>query len=686
MSTSLIGTEPKSPMRDGLRKLFVPALVALFVVFGAELYLSARQESQTLDEPAHLYAGYSQWLHSDFGINPEHPPLIKFVAALPLLVNRPYYPDPHRFGFLGYGYESELEGMVMMNAPDAQSILGQARTAVSIFAFILGVLVVLAAREMFGDATALVALLLFVFDPLILAHAPLITTDIGAACGMFAAVYALYRYCKRRSNLRLGICCLATGLALATKHSTILLFPVLAILIVSELLFMRGHESTSKPAIPPMREWLKEAGVLAGVLMGAVTILWAFYGFRYAARPTGEQINPPTNAYIQVLHHPLERATIRFAVEHHLLPESYLFGLIDMAKLSHNGRPMFLLGKRYSVGRWFYFPTAFLIKSTIGFLLLLAFLPFARALRQIQFRREVLLLILPPAIFLAAAMKSKLNIGIRHILPIEPFLIVLAAGGAILLARQSRAWAWVVGVLVALHIASSLHAFPNYLPYSNEAFGGPSRTWRILSDSNVGWRGGLKALHADLVSRNITRCWFAYSAPPDPANFQIPCKRLPTFTSALADQGQQQLVPIHIDGPVFMSSDELHGPYWGPDNMNPYQGFQSLQPSRVIAGEILEFDGSFDIPRVSAISDAVVAVWLMRQGKLDQAIAQAQRAIEVDPSSTYAHQMLYTIYVAAHKSDDAEREYQAAHEEYRPLNDEEKKYFFAPPISPLTNR
>ena len=112
---------------------------------------------------------------------------------------------------------------------------------------------------------------------------------------------------------------------------------------------------------------------------------------------------------------------------------------------------MFLLGKRYAEGKWFYFPTAFLIKSTIGFLLLLALLPFARALRQIQFRREAVFLILPPLIFLAPAMTSKLNIGIRHILPVMPFLIVLAAGGAVALARQSRGWAWAVGVLVALH-------------------------------------------------------------------------------------------------------------------------------------------------------------------------------------------------------------------------------------------
>ena len=84
----------------------------------------------------------------------------------------------------------------------------------------------------------------------------------------------------------------------------------------------------------------------------------------------------------------------------------------------------------------------------------------------------------------------------------------------------------------------------------------------MLEDSNVGWGGGLKALHANLATRNITQCWFAYAAPANPANFQIPCKRLPSFFSAVTDQGQQQPVPEQIDGPIFISSEELNGSFW----------------------------------------------------------------------------------------------------------------------------
>jgi hypothetical protein len=274
-------------------------------------------------------------------------------------------------------------------------------------------------------------------------------------------------------------------------------------------------------------------------------------------------------------------------------------------------------------------------------------------------------LLVPPVIFFAAALTSKLDIGIRHIMPAIPFLIVLAAAGALGLARQSRAWAWAVSILLALHVASSLHAFPNYLPYSNEFFGGPSGTYRELSDSNVGWGGGLKALHAELTKRDIAECWLAYSALPNPANFGIPCKRLPTYFSMLADTGQQPAVPVQIRGPIFVSSEETAGSFWGPDNFNPYQEFAAMQPAHVIAGEILEFDGAFAVNRLAAVSHYMTVGRLLQSGKIDDAVAQAKLAVTLDPGSLNAREALASAYAARHQPDDATREFQAAMQLYR---------------------
>jgi tetratricopeptide (TPR) repeat protein len=264
-------------------------------------------------------------------------------------------------------------------------------------------------------------------------------------------------------------------------------------------------------------------------------------------------------------------------------------------------------------------------------------------------------------------MTAKVDIGIRHILPILPFLIVLVAGAAAALFRQSRAWAWAVGILVVLDVASSLHAYPNYLPYSNEAFGGPSRTYRVLTDSNVGWGGGLKALGAYVASHNITQCWFAYEALADPASFGIPCRRLPTFFSVVLMRGPGETVPEHIDGPVFIASFAQVGSFFGPDQLNPYDQFFRMRPSHVIAGEILEYDGSFDIPKAAALSEEGDAQILARMGKADDAIPFAEKAVALDPTAIDPHEVLAEIYAAKHQNDQAESEYQAALHLYQAL-------------------
>ena len=642
-------------------KLFVPAIALLFLVYGLEIFLSARLESQTFDEPAHLYAGYSYWLRSDFGINPEHPPLVKLVVSLPLLLDKPAYPEPTNYFFRA---DSAMGGARLLGTPHSAVLLNHARTAVSIFAFLLAVLLVVAGREMFGDLAALFALTLFVFDPLMVAHGPLLGTDVGATCCIFATVYALYRYVKRPSLLRLSVCAVATGLSLATKHSAILVVPILILLAMIEVAVDRPlaapGSANPQPGQGRARSALRLAASLLVIFAVSVTILWAFYGFRYQARPGGAQIAPPTAVYLSGLHNPAEAKTISFAERHHLLPEAYLYGFTDVAILSRDGRVMYLFGKMYPQGRWFYFPAAFLIKSTVGFLLLLLLVPFSRVLWRSDVRREVLFLAIPPALFFAAALTSKLDIGIRHVMPAMPFLTVLVAAGAASLARRSRTWAWAVSILLALHVASSLHAFPNYLPYSNELFGGPSSTYRVLSDSNVGWGGGLKALDADLTKRKITECWFAYSAPPNPANFGIPCKRLPTYFSVLIDSGQQQAIPEHIQGPVFVSSEETAGSFWGPDSFSPYQEFAAMQPAHVIGGEILEFDGAFDVTRLAAVSHYMTVGRRLRSGKIDDAVAQAEMAVALDPGSLNAHEALARAYAAQHKPDDAAREFQAA--------------------------
>jgi 4-amino-4-deoxy-L-arabinose transferase-like glycosyltransferase len=656
----------------------IAAVSILLLILEAELLLSVRQESQTFDEATHLYAGYSYLKRGDFGVNPEHPPLVKIVAALPLLPLRLPVQPPLPIYFRA---AAGAGGGQFLYSHDADALLFRARAAATLFTLSLALLVFLAGYEMFSAGAGLLALALFVFEPNILANGALVTTDMGASCLVFATVYAFYRYCKKPSILRLAVCCLASGLALTAKHSTVLLLPIFLGLAITEITQSRGSEPETSETRG--RQALRLLGFMAIVAVISVAILWAFYEFRYAARPGGQQIVPSTAEYLKSLKYPVEAGVIGFFEHRGWLPEAYLYGVTDIVMLSREGRPAFLLGHLYPAGRWFYFPVVFVIKSTLAFMILLALIVAAREIWRREYRRELLFLVVPPAIWFAIAMTSKLSIGLRHILPIYPFLIVLAGGVAWMLARQSRRWAYIVTILLVFHLGSSLWVYPNYLPYSNEAFGGPSNSYKVVSDANVGWGGGLKALQSYLNDRHITHCWFAYDGPVDPAYYHIPCSPMPTLFSWISRR-PQGVVPEKIDGPVFIGSNAMTGFDWGPDDMNPYQQFVSLRPSTVLQGEILEYDGSFQVNQVSAVSHFVLALDLSHQKQLDAALLEYKSAEQLDPEAIWTHEMLASLYAQKKQPDDAMREYQTAmhiyqtvHPDFQKLND--------PPQDPMAH-
>ena len=170
----------------------------------------------------------------------------------------------------------------------------------------------------------------------------------------------------------------------------------------------------------------------------------------------------------------------------HLLPESYLVGLIDV-KRAAAFYPTFLLGKVYAHGQWDYFPYVILIKTTLGLLLLMVLGAFATVTGKLKKRRELFYSLAPPVLYLAVAMMSGMNIGVRHLLPMYAFVIIFAAAGTVTLGGRSRRWAVACAVLIAASIVSSLLVFPNEIAYANEAWGGPQNVHNLLSDANVDW-------------------------------------------------------------------------------------------------------------------------------------------------------------------------------------------------------
>ena len=604
----------------------IAAFCFLLIILCAQLFLSVRRESQTWDEANHIFAGYRSWTDADFGLNPEHPPLLKLIATAPLLWSRPKMPALEgRF----FKEDAFLGGKEFLYQNDAEKILSRTRTFAATLTLLTAFVVFFATKEMFGAGAAFIALSLLTFDPNLLAHGALITTDVGLACFMFLSVYMFYRFVKSPSALRLILAGLSVGLVLAVKHTGLLIVPILFLLTLCEIIFCTDRTNRKNFS----RQSLKLFGSLALITLIGWPVLWSFYGFRYDARPNGLQMNPPLGEYVQGLK-ASEAWPISTAARLRILPESYLYGLADV-RLTANYYTSYVLGKVYAHGVWFYFPVAFLIKSTVGVLALFLLSLGVIATRRLDRRREIFFLVVPVIFYLLVALTVGMNIGVRHILVVYVFLYVLIGGTMWTLISRSRKWAYAVGVCLLAHAASSVMAFPNYIPYGNELWGGPSQTYKYLTDSNSDWGQQLKSVKQYLDGRGVKECWFVYFAAgvADPSYYGIPCKPLPTINTLWLNELID--VPGSINGPVLISASNLSGVEFGPGALDPYGQFKLLKPTAVIDRGVFVFDGNFDLPLAAALSKVQKAQNLVQAKQLDQALEEAQAALALSPDSIH---------------------------------------------------
>ena len=364
-----------------------------------QLWLHIAHTSATNDEPFHIVAGYRHWQCGDYGINPEHPPLLKLLAALPIrsrAVVEPAWPcgarvTPNREGFFA--------GAQFLARNGFDRILIPTRLAASLMSLLLAASVFFAAKEMFGQVEAFVALTLLIFEPNLIAHGSLVTTDMALTATAFAAVYALYRYRRKPDVTRLLLTGLAFGLMLASKHSGILMPPILFLLLIADIL-LPARRSQAKTAASLCRDLLYNSAAYAMIFLIGLSVLWASYSFRYHALPgAAPEDGVSVVAFFEYARPEVAAAlyggtgrAIDFIRRSHVFPESYVYGLADI--VGGNKRWTYLLGKVYPGAQWFYFPLVFTIKTSIALLLLL---PVALLTRELYRKhpREMLFLLVP---------------------------------------------------------------------------------------------------------------------------------------------------------------------------------------------------------------------------------------------------------------------------------------------------
>jgi 4-amino-4-deoxy-L-arabinose transferase-like glycosyltransferase len=606
-------------------------------------------ESLTFDEGDHIFAGYMMWHSGDYGLNPEHPPLVKLVATLPLLQQKLWVPSLRQRMFKTEAYRDGRDFMERNDGP-RHLLLFRMRLAAGVFAVGLSVMVFLMGSKLFGESAGLLALLLVVFEPNVLANSDLVTTDMGVACFFLATIYCFYRYARQPSVIRLLLTGLAAGLTLSAKHSGILLAPMLLGLTLVEIACAeRGRRKRMAGTL---------FGGLAAIVGLAVAVLWAFYGFRYAARPAGLVMNPTLSEYAAPLTG-LNGWMIGHLANWRLLPESYLMGITDIHYAAQQ-YAIFLMGHDYPHGVWWYFPVALSIKTTLGLIGLVVLAGIALISRRLRQRRELAYLFVPGAIYLAAAIVSGMNIGTRHVLFLYPLAAMLAAAGLIALARHSRRWLWIGGALVACHVVSALAVFPAEMAYANEAWGGAANTHKYLSDSSVDWAQQLPHVKQWVDAHPGEECWFAYSAYPDlrPQAYGIPCHPLPT-----AHTGWDILpvdVPETIHGNLLLSADDLEACDWPSDQLNVFERFRWMPMAEQIDHSVFVFHGDFHVPEAAALGAVQKSNILLRRHRLAEALVAAQEAVALQPENLLAQMALGDAQTALGDKNSARAAYELA--------------------------
>lgn len=494
--------------------MFALAVVVLLAQMAAAMLTTAARQSPTIDEPVYVGTATVYLKEHSLRYNAEHPPLGKLVIAAGVLVA-----DPHlKVGFKGD--QSRLgRHLLFETGNDPWRLMFWARVPVIVLTLLFGLVVCAFARDLLGRVAGLVALALYAFSPDVIAHGSLATLDVPAAGFVLTSVWLTWR-ARRRPTLYLPLAGVALGAALATKMNTLAAVPVVLLLaVVSVQAARRGPGQAPRRTA---RSLALGAAWAAGMALLATAVVWA----SYLVVDPRLHWTPPADL-------PTAQGLRGLVTELLPLPREYRDGMLMQFGKEEVVRTGFLYGHQYHGSLWYYLPAALLVKTPLGLLAL--WTTSAVALCALpRLRPAVPYVLLPTAVLFAAAMTGTRDYGTRYTIFVPLFLAVAAA--AVLALR--RRWAYVVtGALVAFVAVSSLRTYPYYLPYANEAFGGPARTHRWLHDSNVDWGQDLGRLADRLRERYPgERVWLVYEGSGEPSYYGI-----------------------HAADPLTVPADDVHG-------------------------------------------------------------------------------------------------------------------------------
>jgi hypothetical protein len=321
----------------------------------------------------------------------------------------------------------------------------------------------------------------------------------------------------------------------------------------------------------------------------AYLTIWGVYSIHL--RPsTGQPGSSPDGRYFWEQNRPASpyvAAAIDRCRRMGVLPESYLYGLCRLLARGSGGHQSFLLGQISNTGWWYYFLLAFLVKTQVSILLLLcATLLFFTKIRESPWT-SLNFLLLPAVVIFWVTSSQHINLGLRHVLPAYPFLLVLIGRLVHYKSKHQPLARWLLVVLCLWTVWEAGLIHPHYLAYFNGLVGGPRGGRHVLVDSNLDWGQDLKALKDYMDRNSIHKVRLGYFGLSDPGYYGINYELLPSYAvkGRLSCQAEKEET-LRLQGTVAVSATLLAGLYCPGD---VYQVLRQLEPADTIGYSIYIF-------------------------------------------------------------------------------------------------
>ena len=478
-------------------------VVGILLVMLAISIGTALGDAAIMDEVAHIPAGYTYIKFGDYRLNPEHSPLLKDLAGIPLQFLDVNFPTIESY------WTTEPNGQwnagwkfIYLPGNNTEAILFWSRLPIIILSLFLGFMIFKWARELFGTKAGLLALILYAFDANILGNNHYVTTDLGIAAFLFFAFYFFIRYLNDPSWKTIFFAGIFMALAQLAKFSAVLMFPVFGIVLLAYIFFRKEKLPFSLLGSGKIKRfWLQKFYLYAAsftiIFLIHVLVVGIVYQANIYRMPT-EKIHQlidtqlyggAQNAAAPIFHKMANNPVLR--------PYSqYLTGLFMVFGRVAGGNTTYFFGQVTNQSFREYFPVVFIIKEPVPSLMLLLiaisvglYFLLRNNLHDFPHRiwnntknylekhiAEVSMLGFI-ALYAYVSITGNLNIGFRHLFPILPFMYILISKEIIFMrtrlhGKARKIYSAIIVILLLWLAAETALAYPSYLAYFNQTIGG----------------------------------------------------------------------------------------------------------------------------------------------------------------------------------------------------------------------